>query len=152
LYLEPYASGLIKKSPYAQKKIIKGSIVVILDSIIEKRGLKLITPHSRAVKKGEIHELITTEEKEAGPGKIVNNVAYVCFFEVSEGGVIIRGDEVYVNKKFIGKIAGFDDTHMPNHQNIILYASKKKTGVELKINLDEEISIKFIKNKAKGVV
>ena len=152
MYLEPYASGLIKKSPYAQKKIIKGGIVVILDSIIEKRGLKLITPHSRAVKKGEIHELITTEEKEAGPGKIVNNVAYVCFFEVSEGGVIVVEDEVHIGKKFIGKIAGFDDTHMPNHQNIILYASKKKTGVELKINLDEEISIKFIKNKAKGVV
>jgi hypothetical protein len=64
---------------------------------------------------------------------------------VSEGGVIIRGDEVYIGTKLIGKIIGFDDTHMPNHQNIILYASKKKTGVELKINLDEEISIKFIK-------
>ena len=149
--LDPYASGMIKKSPYAQKKIIKGNIVAILDSIIKKRGLNLITPYSRAVKKGEIHELIATEEKEAGPGKIVNNVAYVCFFEVSEGGVIVRGDEVYIDKKFIGKIVGFDDTHMPNHQNIILYTPKKKTGIELKINLNEEISIKFIK-KAKGVV
>lgn len=143
--LDPYAIGMIKKSPYVQKKIIKGSIVAILDSIIEKRGLKLITPHSRAVKKGEIHELITTEEEEAGPGKIVNNVAYVCFFEVSEGGVMVRGDEVYINKKLIGKVIGFDDTHMPNHQNIILYTPKKKTGVELKIYLNEEISIKFIK-------
>jgi len=143
--LDPYASGMIKKNPYAQKKIIKGNIVAILDSIIEKRGLKLITPHSRAVKKGEIHELITTEEEEAGPGKIVNNVAYVCFFEVSEGGVIVRGDEVHINKKLIGKVIGFDDTHMPNHQNIILYVPKKKTGVELKINLNEGISIKFIK-------
>lgn len=142
MYLDPYASGLIKKSPYAQKKIIKGNVVAILDSIIEKRGLNLITPHSRAVKKWEIHELIATEEKGAGPGKIVNNVAYVCFFEVSEGGVIVIGDEVYIGGKFIGKIAGLDDTHMPNHQNIILYTPNKKTGIELKINLDEKILFK----------
>ena len=25
-------------------------------------------------------------------------------------------DKVYVGKKLIGKVAGFDDTHMPNHQ------------------------------------
>lgn len=140
--MDPYTSGMIKKSPYAQKKTIKGKLVAILDAIIEKRRLNLITPHSRAVKKGEIHELIATEEKEAGPGKIVNNVAYVCFFEVEEGGVIVRGDEVYINEKFIGKIAGFDDTHMPNHQNIILYAPKKETGVGLEITLEEEILFK----------
>ena len=143
--MDPYASGMIKKSPYVQKKIVTGKIVAILDATIEQRGLKLITPHSRVIKKNEIHELIVTEEKSTAPGKMVNNVAYVCFFEVSEGGVIVRGDEVYINKKLIGKVIGFDDTHMPNHQNIILYTPKKKTGVELKINLDEEISIKFIK-------
>jgi hypothetical protein len=133
---------MIKKSPYVQKKIITGKIVAILDLTIEQRGLKLIAPRSRVIKKNEIHELIVTEEKSAAPGKKVNNVAYVCFFEVSEGGVIVRGDEVHINKKLIGKVIGFDDTHMPNHQNIILYVPKKKTGVELKINLDEEILFK----------
>jgi len=131
LYLEPYANGMIKKSSYAQKKIIKGKLVVILDGTISKRGLNLITPSSRAIKKNEIHEVIVTEEKDAAPGKIVNSIAYVCFFEV-----------VYIGKKLIGKIIGFDDTHMPNHQNIILYTPKKKTGVELKINLDEKILFK----------
>jgi len=140
--LDPYASGMIKKSSYAQKKIIKGKLVVILDGIISKRGLNLIIPSSRAIKKDEIHEVITTEEKDAVPGKIVNSIAYVCFFEVEEGGVIVVEDEVYIGKKLIGKIIGFDDTHMPNHQNIILYVPKKKTGVELKINLDEKIIFK----------
>ncbi len=140
--LDPYDRGMIKNSPYVKKRVIKGNIIAILDSIIEKRGLNLITPRSRVAKKGEIHELIATEEAEASPGKIVNNVAYVCFFEVSEGGVIVRGDEVYISGKFIGKIAGFDDTHMPNHQNIVLYTDKKKTGLELKINLDENILFK----------
>lgn len=136
--MDPYASGMIKKNFYSQKKIIKGKLVVILDGIISKRGLNLITPPSRAIKKNEIHEVILTEE-DAAPGKIVNSIAYVCFFEVEEGGVIVVEDKVYIGKKLIGKVVGFDDTHMPNHQNIILYAPEKKTGVELKINLDEEI-------------
>jgi len=136
--LDPYASGMIKKNFYSRKKIIKGKLVVILDGIISKRGLNLITPPSRAIKKNEIHEVILTEE-DAAPGKIVNSIAYVCFFEVEEGGVIVVEDKVYIGKKLIGKVVGFDDTHMPNHQNIILYAPEKKTGVELKINLDEEI-------------
>ena len=140
--MDPYASGMIKKSSYAQKKVIKGKLVVILDGTISKRGLNLITPPSRAIKKNEIHEVIVTEEEDAAPGKIVNSIAYICFFEVEEGGVIVVEDEVYIGTKLIGKIIGFDDTHMPNHQNIILYASKKKTGVELKINLDEKIVFK----------
>jgi len=140
--LDPYASGMIKKSPYAQKKAIKGKLVAILDAVIEKRGLKLITPKSRTIKKNEIHELIVTEEKNAAPGKIVNSVAYVCFFEIEKGGVMVVGDRVYIGEKLIGKVIGFDDTHMPNHQNIILYASKKETGIELKINLDGEILFK----------
>jgi len=142
--LDPYTNGMIKKSSYAQKKIIKGKLVVILDGIISKRGLNLIAPPSRAIKKNEIYEVIVTEEEDAAPGKIVNSIAYVCFFEVEEGGVIVVEDEVYIGKKLIGKVVGFDDTHMPNHQNIILNAPKKKTGVELKINLDEKILFKKI--------
>ena len=140
--LDPYESGMVKKSSYAQKKIIKGKVVVILDGKIDKRGLNLITPPSRAIKKNEIHEVIVTEEEDAAPGKIVNNIAYVCFFEIEEGGVIVVEDKVYIGNKLIGNVIGFDDTHMPNHQNIILYAPKKKTGVELEINLDEKILFK----------
>jgi hypothetical protein len=44
--LDPYVSGVLKKSPYVNKKVVKGNIVVILGSIIEKRGLNLIIPHS----------------------------------------------------------------------------------------------------------
>jgi len=137
--LEPYASGMLKKSPYVKKKIIKGNIVVILDFTTKERGLNLIKPHSRAVKKNEIHEIMTTAEKGAAPGEVVNDVAYVGFFEVEEGGVIVIGDRVYIGAKLIGEVVGFDDTHMPNHQNIVLYSSKDRAGTELNIDLDEEI-------------
>lgn len=58
---------------------------------------------------------MTTSEKNTAPGEVVNNVANLGFFEVNEGGVIIIGDNVYIEEKLIGKVIGFDDTHMPNH-------------------------------------
>jgi len=145
--LEPYASGMIKKSPYVKKKIIKGNIVVILDFATKERGLNLIKPHSRAVKKNEIHEIMTTAEKGAAPGEAVNDVAYVGFFEVEESGVIVTGDSVYIGAKLIGEVVGFDDTHMPNHQNIVLYSSENKTGTELKIDLGDKILFKMAKSR-----
>ena len=141
--MDPYASGVLKKSPYADKKEVKGNIVVILSSIIKDRGLNLIIPHSRVLKKNEVHELMTTSEENAGPGAVVNHVAYLGFFEVSEGGVILTGDDVYVEGKLIGKVVGFDDTHMPNHQNIVLFSSENKTGPELRIHLGDKILFKM---------
>ncbi len=148
--MDPYASGVLKKSPYVNKKVVKGNIVVILGSIIEKRGLNLIIPHSRAVKKNEIHEILTTSEKNAAPGEVVNKIATVGFFEVNEGGVILIGDDVYIEGKLIGKVIGFDDTHMPNHQNIVLYSLENKTGPELKINLGDRILFKMDESRKKA--
>jgi hypothetical protein len=145
--LDPYVNGVLKKSPYVNKKVVKGNIVVILGSIIEKRGLNLIIPHSRAVKKNEIHEIMTTSEKNAAPGEVVNKVVYVGFFEVNEGGVILTGDDVYIEGKLIGKVIGFDDTHMPNHQNIVLYSLENKTGPELNINLEDKILFKMVESR-----
>ena len=107
----------------------------------------MILPHSRAVKKNEVHELMTTSEENVIPGTIVNHVAYLGFFEVSEGGVILTGDDVYIRGKLIGKVVGFDDTHMPNHQNIVLYSSENKTGLELKIHLGDGIFFKMVQSE-----
>lgn len=139
--MDPYASGLIIKSPYGSKRIIQGSVVAILQLNLENRGLKLIQPQSRVLKKNEIHELIVTDEKGAKPGAIVNNAAYIAFIEIQIGGVMVVGDEVYCNNILLGTVAGFDDTHMPNHQNIVLYSSKRNTGKDLNINLEDLIVI-----------
>lgn len=122
-------------------------MVVILDGVKKKRGLFLIAPRSRAVKKNEILEIISTKERNAAPGSIVNKVAYIGFFDVDNSGVIVTGDDVYIKKKLIGKVIGFDDTHMPNHQNIVLYSPKDKTGPELNINLGDEIAFKMIESR-----
>ena len=67
------------------KKKLREIYVVILSFIIENRGLNLITPHSRAVKKNEVHELITTAEKGAAFGEVVNRVAYIGSLKSMKG-------------------------------------------------------------------
>lgn len=139
--MDPHASGLVTKNTYSSKRKIQSSVVAVLQLEMEGRGLNLIKPISRAVKKNEIHELIVTDEKEAKPGAVVNQVSYIAFVEISQGGVIVVGDEVYWNNNLLGIVAGFDDTHMPNHQNIILYSPKRLTGKDLSINIEDQIII-----------
>jgi len=140
--MDPYASGLFKENPFGTKRIIKSSVVAVLQLKVNERGLHLIKPISRALKKNDIHELILTDEKEAYPGKIVNQIAYLAFVEISQGGIIIVGDEVYWNKQHLGIVVGFDDTHISNHQNIVLFSSKRITGKDLHIQIEDPIFIR----------
>lgn len=139
--MDPYSMGLFNQTPFGRKRFITSSIVAILKVKAEKRGLHLIYPKSRALIKNEIHELIVTDERDAKPGKVVNKVAYLAFIEISTGGVVVVGDNIYWNDKLLGVVAGFDDTHMPNHQNILLYSNCRMTGEELGIEVDDIIVI-----------
>jgi hypothetical protein len=139
LTVDPYKAGFFKKNPYAKKQDIKGKLVVVLDGKLEGRSLKLITPISRVLNKHEIHELIFTDENEAGPGTTVDNIAYLGFFEVEQAGVMVNGDELYLNGQLVGEIAGFDETHMPNHLNIVIKTKERKTGLELNAEVGMEI-------------
>ena len=136
---DPYASGMFKENPYYAKSDIQGSLVVVLQGKYEDRGLDLIKPVSRCVKKYEIHELIASDEEGIGPGKKVNKIAYIGFVEILQGGVIIAGDGVYLKGERIGFIAGFDETHMPNHLNIVISCDKRLTGVDLECRTGDGI-------------
>lgn len=138
---DPYKAGMFKKSPYASKTPIKATLCVILDEKLDSRGLELMTPPSRAVLKNEIHELIITDETDAGPGRHVDRIAYLGFMEIQEGGVMVAGDQIKLGDKVIGEIAGFDPTHLPNHLNIIIKSSERKTGIEHNAHLGQEILV-----------
>lgn len=141
---DPYQKGMFQTNPYAAKKDISSELVVILDGRYEGRGLSLITPMSRAVKKHEIHELIVSDEQGIGPKSTVNHIAYIGFVEMQSGGVIITGDEVLYNGKRIGVIAGFDETHMPNHLNIVMRSDERASGLEQGLDLGGSIVFKQI--------
>ena len=139
---DPYKSGKFKSNPYYEKSDVEGRLVVVLDGMMDNRALELITPISRCVCKYDIHELIFTDEQ-GKPGDIVNKIAYLGFLEIERGGVIIAGDIVELNGVVIGTLAGFDETHMPNHQNIVINSTGLISGKGLNVELGSTIKFKL---------
>ena len=132
---EPHAGGILDKYPYIDKRDVVGQVVCILDVRSENRGMELSIHPSRAVPKGEIHELVATDDPQARPGKVVDRVAYIGFFEVEKGGIILVNDRVTVEGQEIGQVVGFDFTHVPNHLNILIRTATPMTGPELGLKL-----------------
>ena len=128
---DPYESGMFKENPYCAKSDIEGNLVAVLRGAYEDRGLDLIKPVSRCVQKNEIHELIASDEPGIGAGARVNKIAYLGFVEIVKGGVITIGDGLFWNGDRIGFVAGFDETHMPNHLNIVVSCEKRIAGEQL---------------------
>ena len=116
----PYDPNLITPSVYGLKRSVIGEMVAILHITFDNRGLKLIQAKSRALQKNEIHELMITDEDEAHPRGKVNRVSALGFFEIKQGGLVVIDDEVSLAESFLGTLAGFDMTHMPNHMNVLL--------------------------------
>lgn len=136
--IDPYKSGKFKSNPYAKKSNVGGPLVVVLDGKMEDRGLSLIIPISRCIKKDEVHELILTDEG-AQPGATVNRIAYLGFFTAEQSGVLVSGDVVMLGGKVIGKLVGFDETHMPNHLNIVIETADLRSGLEYGANPGDQI-------------
>jgi uncharacterized protein YuzE len=136
---EPHGTGILDKYPYAAKSDVEGRLVCILDARSEERGMVLVIHPSRALCRNEIHELAVTDDPEAAPDGVVDRVAYLAFFSVDEGGIVLVGDRVEVDGKEVGEVAGFDLTHAPNHLNILLRAQNRKTGPQLGLCLGDSI-------------
>ena len=119
----PYDPNLITSSVYGDRRPVTGEIVALLHITFQERGLKLIQSRSRALCKGEIHELMITDEEGAAPGGGADRVSAIAFFEVKEGGLVVVGDRVTMKRELLGTVAGYDMTHMPNHMNVLLKAN-----------------------------
>ena len=62
---------------------------------------------------------------------------------MTRGGCILVGETLLVDSKPIGEIIGFDETHEPNHLNIILGVTARATGPQLQIALGSRL--KFVR-------
>lgn len=136
---DPYERQLVNRSFYHGKLPIRGRVAVVLRGLLENRSLNLIKPISRAFPAGTIIELIGTDEEQAGPGATVERIAYIAFVELLDGGVLLAGDRVIIAGREIGVIAGFDDTHMPNHQNTVIRVNKRISGADLGITPGDDV-------------
>jgi hypothetical protein len=132
-----WRSVLDTDNPYSAKRPVLGRVVCVLDASSERRGMQLELFPSRAVRAGEIHELVLTEDPGAGPRARIDRVAYVGFVEVTRGGVILVGDSVTLGERELGQVAGFDYNHFPNHMNIVLRGPTRETGRGLGVALED---------------
>ncbi|MBI4279300.1 MAG: hypothetical protein HY660_12670 [Armatimonadetes bacterium] len=132
---DPYVTGLLQENFFAQKSPVAGRLVVVLRGHLEGRELELIPQPSRAVTAGEVHELVAVDEPKAGPGRVVNRVAFLGFVEFLSGGVLVAGDEVRVGGRVVGRLAGYDLTHMPNHMNLVILTPGALSGEEMGLEL-----------------
>lgn len=139
---DPYKRKLVNHDFYYSKVDINGKFVVVLDGKLENRALNLIQPISRAFPQHTIIELIGTDEQDVKPGSIVNSICYIGFVELLNSGVILTGDKIFWNDTEIGTITGYDDTHMPNHQNTIVFMKERVSGKDLGIKRDDKLLIK----------
>ncbi|MFC0562548.1 DUF6917 domain-containing protein [Halalkalibacter alkalisediminis] len=122
------------------KRIVEGAFVKLLFHKQEQRGMRLIEFETRCVRKGEIHEIVTTTHKEAKSGDVINRVGFLGFAEMNCGGVIERGDQVKVNGRVIGSVLGFDECHFPNHYNILIAVDETATATEVDLTVESAIT------------
>ena len=140
--VEPYEAGLARGRPQSIKTPLSGRVVVVLDTRRDQRGLALIHPQTRCIRAADVHEIIVTDEQSRGPGDQVEHVAGVGFFAFDESGVIMVGDEIRTDRTgLIGAVVGFDESHAPNHFNIVVQAARSQTGRELGLRLGDRFVV-----------
>ncbi|MBX3651066.1 MAG: hypothetical protein KF771_06805 [Burkholderiales bacterium] len=137
---EPYAAGMIPGSPNIKKNKLIAKFVGISGSKRENRGSLLISPKTRCFKRHEVHELMMTDENSVCPGRPFERSATLGFIEFSDSGLLIEGDTVVIGNEIVGTIAGFDETHFPNHLNIVLKTTQRTSGVEMRLNPGDLVS------------
>lgn len=125
-----------------QKRTVDGVLVKILKHRRDDRGMSLEPFASRCVRAGEIHELAATDHRETHAGARIDRVAFLGFAEIDRGGVIDRGDEVWLAGRRVGVVLGFDACHLPNHYNVLITTNEPRTGPEL--GLAPEDRIRFV--------
>ncbi|MDP8970681.1 MAG: hypothetical protein M3N52_09360 [Actinomycetota bacterium] len=123
------------------KRTVTGTLVKVLWHRRDNRGMRLEPYASRCVRQGEVHELVATDHTQTAPGARIDRVAFLGFAEILRGGVVDRGDQLWINGQPIGTVLGFDACHFPNHYNILIAADPPQTGLDLALQPEAAIRI-----------
>ncbi|MEU2899379.1 DUF6917 domain-containing protein [Streptomyces sp. NPDC001273] len=107
---------------------LSGRWVAVMEHRRLSRGMRLERWQTRAVPAGTVHELMTTPAAPPADSDRVDEVSYLGFVEFT-GGLLAVGDAVHeADGTLLGHVLGFDDTHLPNHMNVILLSEDRRTG------------------------
>lgn len=124
------------------KSAVAATLVKILAHRRTDRGMRLEPFASRCVRAGEVHELVATDHGETAAGARIDRVAFLGFAEIDAGGVLDRGDELWIAGRRIGVLLGFDGCHLPNHYNVLVRAEPPRSGTELGLAPGERLAFR----------
>lgn len=127
--------------PIYPRRETTGIVVAVLRTSRVDRRLKLIVERTRCIRRSDIHEFIVSDEVDARPGDTVNRIGYLAFVEFETGGVIAAGDPVSIDGREIGRLAGFDETHAPNHMNIVIRSDDRTAGLARGVKLGQRVMV-----------
>ncbi|MBB6420840.1 DUF6917 domain-containing protein [Streptomyces sp. AK010] len=128
------------------KRVVRGSLVKVLVHRRTDRGMRVEEHEARCVRRGEVHELVTTDQWDPRPGARIDRVGFLGFTELLCGGVIDRGDLLRIGDTTVGTVLGFDACHLPNHYNILIHAARPVSGTDL--GLRPETAVTFVQGRA----
>ncbi|WNM30767.1 hypothetical protein RKE30_10255 [Streptomyces sp. Li-HN-5-11] len=130
------------------KRVVRGGLVKVLTHHRTDRGMRLEEHAARCVRRGEVHELVSTDQWDPRPGARIDRVGFLGFAELVCGGVIDRGDLVSIGDMPVGTVLGFDACHLPNHYNILIHTPRPISGRDLR--LEPEARVTFVQGPAEG--
>lgn len=117
------------------------SWIAVLEHHRADRGLQANKFITRCFQSGEIHEFLLVESLYASRDEVVHDVYYLGFGKFETPCVLRIGDELALPGNCNATLFGFDDTHMPNHQNIIFAINKPSTGFSLGLLVGQRFCI-----------
>ncbi|MEV7540885.1 DUF6917 domain-containing protein, partial [Pseudarthrobacter oxydans] len=121
---------------------VNTSVVRLLFHETDARGMRLSHHGSACVRRGEIHELVVTTDATDSAGSIIDRIGYIGFIEFTEPAMLTRGDTFWYGNIPLGEFAGYDESHMPNHLNLILRHSHLITAEDFDLRPRDVITIK----------
>lgn len=123
------------------KRAVTATLVKVLLHRRDDRGMRLEPHASRCVRRGEVHELVTTDHAGTAAGARIDRVGFLGFAEILVAGVIDRGDGLWIGGRLVGAVLGFDACHLPNHYNILVTVDAPVSGGDL--GLEPEMPVRF---------
>ncbi|MFI8933311.1 DUF6917 domain-containing protein [Streptomyces sp. NPDC053474] len=118
-----------RPSPGWLREPLPATTVCVLHHRRVDRELTLAPWQTRAVNQGEVHELLVVDPA-ADLSEPINDVGYLGFASF-DAGLLVVGDTLLWNGHRVAELLGFDDTHLPNHMNIVFRAvDAPHTGYE----------------------
>lgn len=121
------------------KRQVEGVLVKLLHNKRTDRGMILAPYETRCVRLGEIHEVVTTDQSGATCGDQIDRVGFLGFIEITRSGVIEIGDRVVHEGGILGHVLGFDESHFPNHYNILVASEDILVADDANLVVEETI-------------